>query len=182
MHIYHILPCIMHTHILCMLYTELLWPLLYPRYVIIIPTYNAHAYFPQKYLSKKVCIIHGKIWHLLFFQTYFGCSSIFYPYLSTKRRKQILSAITLLWIHQITIHLFKWCSAIMCMLLYASRALLHSWIEFLDTRLSVHLLICRISPTFISLTFTTPLSTTSNKSPINLNYFDNFHSCFLWSK
>ena len=52
----------MHTHILCAFYTGLSCPLLYLWYVIIIPMYNVHPYFPLKNLGKKVCIIHGKIW------------------------------------------------------------------------------------------------------------------------
>ena len=64
---YWILPCITHSHVyststvLCALYTGLLYPLLYPRYVITIPTYNAHSYFALKKLGKNVHIVHGKI-------------------------------------------------------------------------------------------------------------------------
>ena len=47
------LPCVMCTHILCVLYTGLL----YPWCAITIPMYNAHPYFSLKNLGKKVRII-----------------------------------------------------------------------------------------------------------------------------
>ena len=59
---YYILPCIMCTHILCTLYTGLLYLWMYPWYAILIPMYTAHSHFPLKNLHKKVCIICGKIW------------------------------------------------------------------------------------------------------------------------
>ena len=48
---------------LCTLYMGLLYPLLYPWYVIITPMYNVHPYFSLKNLSKKFHVIHGKIWY-----------------------------------------------------------------------------------------------------------------------
>ena len=52
----------MHTHVsVCITYMGLLYPLLYPWYVIIIPMYNAHPYFSLINLGKKMCIIYGKI-------------------------------------------------------------------------------------------------------------------------
>ena len=35
--------------------------IMYPWYVIIIPMYNAHPYFPLKNLGKKLCITHRNI-------------------------------------------------------------------------------------------------------------------------
>ena len=46
--------------LLYFLYTGLLYPLLYPWYVIIIPMYNAQSYLSLKNLGKKVRIIHSK--------------------------------------------------------------------------------------------------------------------------
>ena len=61
--VYNVPPCIMHTHVVCVLYTGLLCP----WYVVIIPTYNVHPYFLLK-ICKKVHIIYSKIWYLFIFR------------------------------------------------------------------------------------------------------------------
>ena len=61
---YCILPRIITLMFLCALYMGLLYPLLYPWYVIIIPMHSAHPYFPLKDLGKIIHNIHSKIQYI----------------------------------------------------------------------------------------------------------------------